>query len=320
MDGLPIRIEGLLVKREATYDVDPTPTLPTNAVQVVGRIWTAVPSQYEYPNDRDDVVSGSVFPVGPGPRRGRFVPFEFVLELKGPGAAYSASVLPPADPFLFGSGFGAPVIVDNTSETYTLGSSLDGSFTLWAYSGGKLYKLTGCRANPIFMVDAGELVRARFVGRGRLTSVATVALPATLADGSAYGAVAPLPATGLAFTIGAWAPDEFGLEVDGGCELVTVRSGNAADGIAGFRIVRCVPTARVTALAPVIATYDPDADMATTPPTARALGLSVGATQYNRFDLDIANADLTAPRPIEQDGLTGYELAYRGRNLVLAFL
>jgi hypothetical protein len=316
MDGTPILLDGFLAKREADYMTDPTPTVGANGIRAAARIWVQMGLQYEYPNERIGVVAGSLLPLAPGIPRGQVVPFEIEAELTGAGTAYltAGPVVPPLDPLLYGAGFGAPVIVDSTSATYTMATGLDVArgFTLWGYAGGLLYKLNGCVANPVFLVGPGELVRVRFSGRGLLTSVTTVALPAIT-----YNATVPIPATGLALTVGSWAPDQFGLEIDGGVEIRTIRSGNATDGIAGFRGVAARPTARLTALQPALATYNPFTDSAT--PTPRAIGLTVGATLWNRADLDVAAAHVRAPRPIELEGLTGWELSYLCRGLVVQF-
>lgn len=312
----PIRIEGLLAKIEATYRTDSVPVAGTDGVRMAERGWSALSIEYQYPNIRDDVATGTLLPVLPGRPEGRIVTGTIVLELKGFGAVYTAVNLPEADMFWRACGYSQTVDLSVGTENvkYAPADSSHESLTMHAFAAGSRYEIIGVRCNPIWPINAGELGMLRFEFQGFLDVGPVAAALPTIT----YNATVPQPGVTTAIAVGAVTLDApASLEVNGGVELIRIPDANDASGVSEIAIVRHRPTVRIRTLTESLATFNPYGDWDTS--GSRLIDATVGATQYNRAKLNISNAFTESIAHADQDGLTAWDLGYFSTDLTVLY-
>ncbi len=312
----PIRIEGVLAKIESVYRTDPTPVPATDSIILSEEFFSTMTIENQAPNLRENVRSGTLMPVAPGVPYGRVVRGTLNLELRGFGAAYSATDVPEADPLIRGSGFSAAVDATPGTESWTYAQEDSGfeSYTLWVYGAGNVYKIVGCRSVMVWPIVAGELNFLRFEFIGFLdTAPGVAALPS-----QTFAAQVPQSAVGMSLTVEAWSPDIVTGEFTTGGNLVIKPSGNHATGFSEVQFSHFDP--RVTFSAPTVAlaTYDPYADVQGA--TTRAIDWTVGGSQYNQADLAIASAFLVSePTHENLDDFFAWGLEYRPVDFSLIY-
>lgn len=317
-----LRIEGLLVKEESAYGTDPTPTPADNGVRGVGRIWTAMTSEYVFPNRREEVVSNSLIKAPPGPPTGRVMSLEYTVQLMGAGAPYSSAtpVRPECDPLLVSSAMSRTHDDTGSAEkvTYAFADSGHLSCTIWAYAGKKLFKLVGCRGTWTWSPQAGGLGQITFRMQGMLASSANSTVPSIT-----YDSVMPPAAVGMGLAVvpnggGSWTPKFSGMEIQAGVSIERMDDANAADGIEGFEVSEIAPVVSFQPRVVDLSTYDPYAHRAA--PTDHTIDMTLGATQYNRVGLDVNAAYLmTDPGFAEENGFAAYAAEYECQDFALVF-
>ena len=317
---ISLKIEGLLAAPEVTYGTDPTPTV---GVRGVGRIWGALSPEWAFPNTREDTVSGSIIQAAPGTPKGRMVNLTYTVELTGAGAAYKGTatiVRPPADPLFVACGMSRTHVDTGGSEkvTYALADTGHGSCTIWAYAGGKLFKISGCRGSFTWAPTAGGLGEVTFNLQGMLTGVTEADLASI-----SYSAVMPPAAVGMALAIvpsggSSWTPDVAGMSVESGQEIVRLDDVNAADGIEQFAIAAAAPRFTFTPRVVDLTTYPAYALAATR--TVHTIDMTLGSVQYNRVKLDANLAYLVKdPGGAEDNGFAAWDVEYMLRDCAIIF-
>ena len=320
---IPLKIEGLLAKVETTYGEDPTPTAIANGVRGVGRLWGALSPDWAFPNTREDTVSGSLIQAAPGTPKGRIVNLSYTVELTGSGAAYKGTateVRPPADPLFIASGMARTHVDTGGAEkvTYALADVGHGSCTIWAYAGGKLFKISGCRGSFTWAPTAGGLGEVTFDLQGMLTGVTEADL-ATIT----YSAVTPPPAVNMALAIvpsggNSWSPDVAGVTVESGHNIVRLDDVNAADGVEQFAYDSIAPRFTFTPRVVNLTTYPAYALAAAR--TVHTIDMTLGSTQYNRVKLDAILAYLVKdPGGAEDNGFAAWDVEYMMRDCAIVF-
>ena len=319
-----LRLEGLLVKEEVTYATDPTPSATTDGVRAVGRIWQAMTSEYAFPNEREDTLSNSRIDVAPAVPRGRIMNIDFEVDLIGSGAAYS-SVTPvrPAMDALF-MACGKARTHDNTGGAEKVDYDLtdaqpDPSCTIWAYAGGDLFKIVGCRGNWTWDVLAGGLGKVRFQMQGLLstapaeTSVASITYDSVVPPAAIAIGLAIVPSGG-----GSWTPQVASMTVTPGNNVVRLDDANAADGIGSFEIASRQPRVTLVVRKPDLSDYTLYARALAR--TLHTIDWTLGSTQYNRIIGDINAAYLLTDGDFGEDnGFAGITLTYKMLDLRLRF-
>lgn len=314
----PLRIAGLLAKAEAVYNTDPTPTTTDDGVRLseISSLWSTLRLTHRYPNRRDDVANGSIIPPGPGNRVGRIVEMSIVVDATGFGAAYSAANKPQVTALMRATQHSETVDTTASSEsvTYAPVSTSHESATVWAYAGGELWKVTGCRGTMAFIVNAGQLIGFRFDLTGILSAEpTTVALPAIT-----YTAQVPPAAVGATLTIGGVSFDTFTAEFTQNAEVQVLDDVTATDGVSEVACPEMLPALSVTARLPSIATYNRFSKSHT--PTGETVAVAIGSTQYNRVKLNATSAAYLEDPENAADGkfvavrlpyqLTDYEIVF----------
>lgn len=317
----PLRLDALAAKIEGTYGSDSTPAAATDAIRLSNRLWPGFRPSWAWRNEREDAATGTLVTAAPAPPVGHMCEFTVPVEIRGAGAAYGASSLPEADPFLQ-SLFAR---TDNfpTDVSYSTASSAHKSFTAYCWVSGPdgtknhLYKVVGCRAASMRIpLTPGLLGTMEFVCRGLITAaISEVAIPAPT-----YSAVVPPSVKGVAITIGgSWTPNWETAELMVETNLQQMQSGNAADGIREF-----APSGpysmlfRITAEAVALATYNPYTVVSLN--TGQALAGTLGDTQYNRMDIVGANMYLRDdPEPANFNNFAAWQLEGDIKELTLRF-
>ncbi|HEX7050175.1 MAG TPA: hypothetical protein VF188_08250 [Longimicrobiales bacterium] len=312
----PIRLDGLLAKVETTYGEDAAPSPATDAVRVSERVWSSITLEYAFPGRRDDAASGSLIPLGPVPRKGRIVTVNIAWEARGAGAAYSASVKPEASALLRACGLEETLDATAGSEAYTYAPADEGheSCTIYAYAGGNLYKIVGCRGTVTWPVEVGAVAIIRFQMQGLLVEDPVAAsLPAIT-----YQAQLPPVAAGMVLTVGSWTPAKvFNAEFAEGAEIQRIDDATADDAVREFAITQILPSYRLQAYAADLGTYNPYAQSQAA--AAVAIQQTLGTQQYNKVALDTSEAYVEAIAHTEQNQFTAWDLTYQVRDFTIAF-
>lgn len=318
-----LRIEGLLAKIESSYGVDPTPTAGDDGIRGVGRIWGALSHEWAFPNMREEVVSNSLIGVAPGTPKGRLVNIDYTVQLMGAGAAYDSGtpVRPECDPLIMACGFARTHDDTGGSEkvTYDLADTGHAGVTVYAYAGGKEFKVTHCRGNMTWSPQAGGLGTIQFQLQGLLNAVAEDATVPSIT----YDSVVPPPAVSMGLAIvpdggSSWTPRAAGLEITTGHTVTRLDDVNSSDGIEGFFLARTEPSISMQARAVDLSDYPVYARAADR--TVQTIDLTLGSTQYNRVKLDVELAYLSGdPQPADEEGFAAWQLEYALRDLQLEF-
>lgn len=313
---VPIRLDGLLAKIEAEYGTDAEPSPAEDAVRVSERVWSSITTEYAFPGRRDDAATGSLIPAPPVPRLGRIVTLNIAWEARGTGAAYSTAVKPEASALLRACGL-SETVDPTPGEEEVLYAPVDvdhESCTIYAYAGGALFKIVGCRGSVVWPVDVGGQGIFRFQMQGLLLEdPAPASLPAIT-----YQAQLPPAAAGMVLTVGAWTPKKvFSTEFDLGAEIQRVDDATALDAVGEFAITPINPSYRLQAYAADLAVYNPYAQSRAA--SAIEVVQTLGRQQYNRVVLETQQAYLEQPANMEQNQFAAWDLMYQVRQFTLAF-
>lgn len=296
-----LTLEGIEVKREGTYGTDPTPAT-SDGVRLAKNLWSNLNPDYNWENDRSAVVSGAIIPAKAALPRGRIVKLEIFAEVKGAG-----SDIPPEVAELEVA-CGHPEIDGTALWTYgPLTSGTKGSCTIYAYSGGLLWKITGCRGRGRLELVNGELAVMHYTMYGILATAPTTSALA----GVTYDATEPIAAVNAGLTIGSWAPDWLSMVVDfNGVDAQLLASGNATDGIQMFDFGDSNPTVELVARKVALATYDPFADRNAR--TSRTLLFTLGpAVAFSRLKMLGATVSVMQHDLQDSEGFVNYRILYR---------
>lgn len=317
-----LKLEGLIGVAESTYGTDPTPTT-SDGIRGVGRLWSANGLEWAFENLREDTMGNSLIGVAPGAPQGRIVNIDYTFPLMGAGAAYASgtSVRPECDPLIAASGFARTHDDTASSEkvTYDLADTGHGSATLYAYAGGKEFKITSVRGNITWNPLAGGLGTIQFQGMGLVTAIAEQATVPTIT----YASVVPPPAVAMGLAVvpsggSSWTPRTAAFSVTTGHDIPRLDDVNSAQGIEGWFLAATNPRLTMTARATALTTYSPYTLAAAR--TVQEIDATLGTVQYNRVRLDVDLAYLlNDPGPADEQGFAAWDLEYMLRDLQIEF-
>ncbi len=302
----PIRLDGLLAKKEVTYNTDPVPVVGTNAVRISQRAWSSLKLTWAFPNKRTDAASGTLIPVRPALAHGRVAQVDVFWEAKGGGSSYQGGARIEADPLFQAAGCSLTVNAAPDSLVYAQADTGHASCTIYAYAGGFLYKITGCRGAILTDWKAGMLGLVHFRMYGIL---AADPIDTALPGGFVYQAQEPLAGVSFGLAIGGWTPSMISCAFDQGVKPERLDSLNATDGVEQYDYGDANPTFKLSAKTPAsLATYNPYTDPKTR--TARAIAIVYGSVQFNRMKLNVTNAYLDTHDHPDQQKFTAWDLSY----------
>lgn len=293
--------EVILAKIESVYNTDPTPSASTDAVLVEDPSWSheglrmieRAPVQASLATKKH-LYAGSLKQV------------TFAMEMKGSGAAYSASVAPEMDVLLRACGFGRTLVTTGGSEsiTYEPASSGHESCTIYYFQDGIRHVLTGCRGNVSFNCEVGGRGMANFVMTGHSSAPTDVALPSPT-----YDSTVPSPFINGAFTIGGYAAVIDGLAFGPSNTIATPPDLNEADGYSRVYITKRDVNGSFSPEMTSVATEAFEAKLRSGASMALTTGI-IGDTQYNRYTISMPAVSYRDASPGDRDGVRIYELPF----------
>jgi hypothetical protein len=303
------RVSAIAGKVEPVSGTDSVPTLAANAVNFIGLPPELVVAYLES-GDRGDVVYGGMGgEVAPSAPAGRYGTLRVRMEAKGNNLGYNETGVQFAevDAFLRAAGF------DNVSGVY---SSLDDALetmSLYCWSAGNVFKLTGC---VVSRVRLSARVNQRAFWEFEIQGV-MAADPAALAMGAVtLSAIIPPIFANSAVVVGTLnyagglLVKEFAYERTG---TVATRGGaGAPDGLVGFAITDARTRLTMTIEQMALGTFDPYArskDPGAAPGTDLSGSLLIGGTALNRILLEWGRWRLDPPGNADNEGLADWTLA-----------
>lgn len=252
----------ILAKIESVYRTDPTPTNAANSIQAIDISIT----EQSPPLERlAQVGSLSNLPSILGER---WVDVSFKVEMKGSGTAGTA---PRHGALLKACSMSETIVTGGSpTVTYLPNSTSQSSCTIWAYVGGRVHKITGCRGTWKATLEAGKFMMYEFTFSGYRSAAPTIAaLPTPTFDTTTAvcknGAFSYNSKTTL---IGKM------LDVDLANTLSKVPSLTDANAVYSFEVSARKPIASFSSLTQVETSYDFRADTMT---NQRALSYVVGS-------------------------------------------
>lgn len=285
----------LLAKVEVTYNIDPTPSAGTDAVLVEDLNWSNEGlKMVERPAIRPSL--GTLQQI----YAGRMVSVSFSAEVKGSGAAGTAPELGA----LFRACGLDETIVASTSVTYAPVSASLESATLYVYEDGKQIKVTGCRGNVSFALEAGNKPMATFTMTGHVAAQTDVALPAATFDSTT-----PEPFIGGSFTIDSYSAVISALNFDLGNALVYPEDVNAADGYGEVIITGRDVNGSINPLDELVADEDYIGNFTAGSTMALATG-GIGATAGNILTVSMPAVYYRDASSADRDGIAALDLAF----------
>lgn len=294
--------EVILAKIESVYNTDPTPTGVANAVLVEDPSWSLEGLRMIARNpvstslaSRKQLFAGTLRQVS------------FQMEMKGPGAAYSASVLPEMDPLLRACGFAATLVTTGGSETVTYKPASSGieSATIYYYQDGLLQILTGCRGNVSFAMNVNDgRGMASFTMTGHSVSSTDVALATPT-----YDSTVPPPVINGSFTVDSYGAVIDGLTFDMSNTVATPPDLNAVDGYSQVYITKRDVNGSISPERVLVATEAFEANLRSGAAMALTTGV-IGADQYNRYTVSMPAISYRNITPGDRDGVGIYTLPF----------
>jgi hypothetical protein len=265
-----VRNRILLAEEEATYGLDPTPTVSTNAVEV-----SNVKVNYQGDLLTRDNVRSNISPVSPVVGK-RWTEVSFDLELKGGGTRGTAARIGD----LLEACSMAETASAGSSVTYTPTSSSQKSITIYVYDNDSasavLHKITGAVGSFTLKVSAGQYGVLSFTFKGIYNTPTDVAIPSA----PTYESTIPPIVESASFTLNSDADliiQELSLDL---ANDIAVRDDiSSANGIKAFQITNRNPKGNFNPEALLIAGYPFWADWVAS--AQRALSLVIGTVSGN---------------------------------------
>jgi hypothetical protein len=310
------QVIGILAKEESDYGVAETLSNSADGVNpYIGDGDPAAPESQEYVYDGNiGRAAGNLAPQRRTTPNGRFRTGSLQVLPKGLGSLYSAVLLPPSEVhrMLKASGLDATYSASPTpqwSYTPTAQGTTFTSLTLRQFAQGMQFDQAGVICDWSFETQGLGVPVFTFNWRGVSTLPADASLP-VITIGSA--SIIPPVASAIVGNIGAFTSAtirrvafRLGRNVD------TARiAQNLAGGHAGFVPGGQMPELEIEIERPALATFNPESELALA--TSRAVDVTFGATQYNRWKLSLPQAQLASVSPGAEGALATVTLTYRG--------
>jgi len=320
-----VQVLGLLGKEEATYGnaVALTTTADGVQLQFENRDYPWVQLNYTFDGDLGPSVGnlGTVLRAG---KTGRSFTYEAPTRAKGGGAAYTASVVPSIHRLLKASGFDAAVTTTSAAEKWTYTPTGPGttytSLTMEFYGRGEKVPAVGVIADWRFEFANGGPPTHTFVLNGFLSAdISDAAFPSITYPLTSVQA--PL-ANGVALTLGSFTANA--VMYSGGFtlnrELFPRVALTSAGGHQGFIPRGRAPEMRfvveATALqgTPFHAAGGIDPYKLEEAATSIQAKVAFGSTQYNRWNVNFPQAQVTAVAPTIVNGVACVDLTVRAHT------
>src|SRR5690606_569024 len=243
---------------------------------------------------------------------GRIVNLSVAWEARSAGASYSETVKPEASALFRACGHSETL--ESGRYVYAPADTGHESCTIYAYAGGMLFKIVGCRGSVTWPVDAGAVGIIRFEMQGLLLDDPVPAsLPAVT-----YQAQLPPVAAGMVLQVGGWTPEKvISAEFASGVELQRIDDATAADGVREFAVTLINPSYRIQTYAADLAVYDPYAQSRAG--SAVTITQTLGTQTNNKIVLSTPQAYLETAGHTDQNSFAAWDLQFQVRDYTITF-
>lgn len=267
----------LLAKLEATEGTDPVP-VAANAIAILEPL--EAHGEFAFKTERPKLVVGAAIQASPPlTPKGLQGTWQNTIHLKGPGSAYSASVLPEIDAFMQSAGYSQTLVITGGSETVTYKPAATAlkSHAEYYYIDGRLKKMLACKTDFDVNFNAGGAV----VMTLKRTGLYQIPTDAAVVASPVYQATLPPVADSVALSINGFATGiirKFSLT--GGNHIANRANANAVGGLAPHKVRTRMPKFSLVLEDELAAAIDFESLRANR--TLCALTWLVGAVQYNK--------------------------------------
>lgn len=310
------QVIGLLAKEEADYGTAETLSNSADGLNpYIGDGDPAAPESMEYVFDGNiGRAAGNLAPQRRTTPNGRFRSGSVQVLPKGFGSIYSAVVTPPREVhrLLKASGLDATYSASPTPQwTYTptaQGTTFT-SLTLRQFAQGMQFDQSGVLCDWSFETQGLGVPVYTFNWRGIASLPADQSLPVITLDATT---VIPPVASAIVGNIGAFTSATIrrvAFRLGRNVEAARIAQ-NLAGGHAGFVPGGMAPELELEIERPALATFNPESELASA--TSRAVDVTFGATQYNRWKLSLPQAQLATVTPGNEGPIATVTLVYRG--------
>lgn len=289
--------EVVLVKKEATYNVDPSPAAAADAMLIGNPSWAHEGLRM---NERNTVKNTNA--VDQHVFGGTLKTISMEIELKGSGAAGTApefGVLFEACSYKETISAGVSVAYDPTST-----EAEQESATVYYYQDGLLHVLTGCRGTFSVNIETGAIPMATFTLTGHSAAPTDVAIVTPTLDSTV-----PVAVKGNAFTIAGFSADIAALTFDAGVEVSTPASMSATDGFGEIFVGKRDLNGSFDPQMELVATEDFYGKFVAGTQMALDSG-TIGSVAGNRFAITMPAAYYRDASNGDRDGIRTYELPF----------
>jgi hypothetical protein len=265
----------LLIKEEAEYGEDPTPTPAANAIDAQDII-----VNYQSEKHERNLMRNSLSKIAPVSGK-RYSEVQFTVELKGSGTKNVASQL---GDMLEACGFEESVAA--SSVVYTPKADTHKSITIYVYDiadngSAVLNKITGARGNVSLQTPAGQIAKANFQFQGFYNTPTDVARP----TGMVYESTKPPIVQSAAFEFNSVSTLVVqSISIDMQNSINQDDDINSDGSISEFRIMERNPTGSINPEFTPMATIDYQTMMVEQ--TEAALTAQIGSTEGNIVKID----------------------------------
>lgn len=232
----------------------------------------------------------------------------FRVEVKGAGAAYSASVYPALAPYLRACGVAETIVTTGGAETATYKptstKSLIPALMIDVFEDGAVKRMYGARGNPKFSAKAGEsnFIDFEFTGiwNGRVDGAMLTTSPEPT-----------IPPVFLSsnFLIASFAPVLQGYEIDMGNTVSLRVDPNIATGFREAIITARKPVGKLDPEDTTVALHDWYGKWKAGTSGALSIG-NVGSTQYNRFKITAPKVVYTKLADTDREGVAVVDASF----------
>lgn len=286
----------LLAKKETTYATDATP-VAADAVLVKSGVDVKVVGEELTRDFYRSSLSPLAHVIGE-----RYAEVKFATELKGQGAAGTATEVSP----LFQACGFAETVTGGTSVVYAPSSAAFSSVTLYIYRDGIIYKVLGCRGSFDVDMTVGKYGVINWTFQG----LYQVPVDGALVAGASYDATLPPICFGATFSIGGYSAVATKLALNMANSLAMRKDLNNTTGIREVLITGWDDRG---------GSFDPEAIVEATHPfygnwiggVQSALTITIGSAAGNRCVITAPKVQYKAITPGDRDGIYVYDVPLR---------
>ena len=284
----------LLAKLETTYGTDPTPTGVANALEV-----SALSIKEYFPPVTRPVNIAGLTPR-PSLSGQRYAEVTFTAEMFNVGALGTA----PRMGALFKACDFAEVISAGSSVTYSMGSGIINSVTLYVFIDGLQHIVTGCVGDIKFMGAAGKQMLMNFTFKGLWAAPTDGANPSCTFETNVDKPPVVLGA-GLTYNSSNLLVVK-SLEIDLGNIIAMREDVSQTYAIKGFYITGKKPVVKLDCEADTIANIDWRTGLLS---TQQALSMNVGGTSTNKVGVSMPKVNIFDVQYKDDQGITHTDIS-----------